>query len=240
MPSLQHKRGTRAQLDTAAAASQLKVGEVYFITDEQRLAVGTAVNAYTAFLKEGEGGGGGGGGSTHPLPLLRSTGLYVSNAMNATAGSTSAGAADRLEMVPFIPSKDVVIDELAFEVTTLLAGSNCKVGLYDSNPTTGLPDARLEGSGDLSCATTGVKTNAITPRTLTAGTLYWLAIHFSSTQTVRAVAVGGCMPIASQAAGTAVPTSIRAKATYASGLPATAPAGTNTTVVAVWVRMRID
>lgn len=203
------------------------------------------VKVVSPLLREGDdadafAAGGASPGCCHPLPLLRSTGLYVSNAMNATAGSTTAGAADRLEMVPFIPSKDVTIDELAFEVTTLLAGSNCKVGLYSSNTTTGLPDTLLEGSGDLSCATTGVKTYAITPRTLTAGTLYWLAVHFSSTQTLRALAVGGCMPIASQAAGTAVPTSIRATATYASGLPATAPSGTNTTVVAVWVRMRID
>jgi hypothetical protein len=60
MSSVRIKRGTRAQIEAAKAASQLKQGESYLITDEGRVAVGTAVNAYSAFLKEGEGGSGGG------------------------------------------------------------------------------------------------------------------------------------------------------------------------------------
>lgn len=59
MPSLRHKRGTRAQIDAAATASGLKAGEVYLITDENRLTVGTAVNAHQPAAKQGEGGGGG-------------------------------------------------------------------------------------------------------------------------------------------------------------------------------------
>ena len=52
MPTILIKRGTRAQLDAAAAASQLHVGEPYLVTDEGRLAVGTAVDAYkTAALE---------------------------------------------------------------------------------------------------------------------------------------------------------------------------------------------
>ena len=40
------KRGTRAELDAAASASGLAAGEPYLVTDEGRLAVGTATNAY--------------------------------------------------------------------------------------------------------------------------------------------------------------------------------------------------
>jgi hypothetical protein len=57
MPSLAHKRGTRAQIDAAAGAGALKTGEVYLITDEARLTVGTAANAHVAVAKQGEGGG---------------------------------------------------------------------------------------------------------------------------------------------------------------------------------------
>lgn len=39
-------RGTRAQLDAAKAASGLLAGEPYLVTDEGRLAVGTATNQY--------------------------------------------------------------------------------------------------------------------------------------------------------------------------------------------------
>ena len=59
MPSLAHKRGTRAQIDAAATSSALKSGEVYLITDEARLTVGTAVNAHAPLAKQSEAGGSG-------------------------------------------------------------------------------------------------------------------------------------------------------------------------------------
>ena len=59
MPSLAHKRGTRAQVDAAAAANNLRTGEVYLITDEARLTVGTAANAHSPVAKQSEAGGGG-------------------------------------------------------------------------------------------------------------------------------------------------------------------------------------
>jgi len=58
MPDIQHKRGSRADLNTLAAADGLLLGQVYLITDEDRLAVATAVDAYQAVEKEGGGGGG--------------------------------------------------------------------------------------------------------------------------------------------------------------------------------------
>lgn len=54
MPSVRIKRGTRTQLTTAATANGLKEGEVYLITNEARLAVGTAVNAFQDFAKTTE------------------------------------------------------------------------------------------------------------------------------------------------------------------------------------------
>jgi hypothetical protein len=57
MPSLAHKRGTRAQIDTAAGLNGLRTGELYLISDEARLTVATAVNAHAPAAKQGEGGG---------------------------------------------------------------------------------------------------------------------------------------------------------------------------------------
>jgi hypothetical protein len=48
------KRGTRAQLDSAAAESGLQAGEPYYIADEQRMAIGTAADSYRGLLREGE------------------------------------------------------------------------------------------------------------------------------------------------------------------------------------------
>jgi hypothetical protein len=58
MPSLSHKRGTRVQIDAAAGANGLRTGEVYLITDEARLTVGTAINAHVPLAKQSEAGGG--------------------------------------------------------------------------------------------------------------------------------------------------------------------------------------
>lgn len=44
------KRGTRAQIEAAAAASALLAGEPYLITDEQRLAVGLDPNTAAALV----------------------------------------------------------------------------------------------------------------------------------------------------------------------------------------------
>jgi hypothetical protein len=58
MPDVQHKRGSRADLNTLAAANGLLLGQIYVITDEDRLAVATGVGSYQAAEKEGGGGGG--------------------------------------------------------------------------------------------------------------------------------------------------------------------------------------
>lgn len=54
MPSLKIKRGTRAQLTSAAAASGLKQGELYHVTDEDRVDLGTGVGASVALAKKSE------------------------------------------------------------------------------------------------------------------------------------------------------------------------------------------
>ncbi len=49
--TIQIKRGTRAQIEAAKAAGQLKDGEPYLIIDENRIAVGTDSNGYSSFAK---------------------------------------------------------------------------------------------------------------------------------------------------------------------------------------------
>jgi hypothetical protein len=52
MPSIKIKRGTKAQLDSAASAGNLKQGELYLITDEDRIAVGLSTTTYEAYAIE--------------------------------------------------------------------------------------------------------------------------------------------------------------------------------------------
>lgn len=52
--TIQIKRGTRAQIEAAKVAGQLKDGEPYLITDENRLAVGVSSSGYSSFVKTNE------------------------------------------------------------------------------------------------------------------------------------------------------------------------------------------
>ena len=54
MATLQIKRGSKAQVETAASANELLLGELYLLTDEGRLAIGTSVNTYESFIKQSD------------------------------------------------------------------------------------------------------------------------------------------------------------------------------------------
>ena len=88
MPDVQHKRGTRADLDTLAAADGLLVGQIYVITDEDRLAVALSIGSYQAMAKKGEGGG-----SAFSFCQVRNTDsttdINVSTAANIPFGGTN-------------------------------------------------------------------------------------------------------------------------------------------------------
>lgn len=54
MASVRHKRGTRALVDASASASSLRAGEIYLITDQDRLTVGTSATAHKPVAKQSE------------------------------------------------------------------------------------------------------------------------------------------------------------------------------------------
>ena len=45
------KRGTRAQIDAAAAADELQAGEFYLITGEDNVAMATGTGTYETYVK---------------------------------------------------------------------------------------------------------------------------------------------------------------------------------------------
>lgn len=59
MANVRIKRGTRAQIEAAAAGGALADGEPYLITDEGRIAVGTGTGAFSAMAKQSEVASGG-------------------------------------------------------------------------------------------------------------------------------------------------------------------------------------
>jgi hypothetical protein len=239
LPSLRHKRGTRAQIDAAATASALKQGEIYLITDEARLTVGTATNAHTAMAKQGEGGAGGAVGEHAPGPGLLA-GAYISAATNSIALATAPSAAGRLDFYPFIPFTARTIDQLSIEVTTLIAASQARVGIYSSTAGN-LPNALLTGAGSLlDCATAGSKVSPVSPSlALTVGTVYWLAVHTSATQTLRGIPLSALMSLGYPVTGATAFSCRRATATFALGLPVTAPTTTLTSAIVPVIKLRL-
>ena len=54
--TIQHIRTTRTALNDTATAEGLKQGEIYLITDEDRLAVGLSATTYETYAKQAEAG----------------------------------------------------------------------------------------------------------------------------------------------------------------------------------------
>ena len=52
MATIRVKRGTRSEINTAASASGLNQGELYLITDENVLALGTGATTYQDLLSD--------------------------------------------------------------------------------------------------------------------------------------------------------------------------------------------
>jgi hypothetical protein len=167
------------------------------------------------------------------------SGTYLSAALNASALVTIAAASNRLDLVPFIPADNISIEEFAIEVTTLLAASNARIGVYGADAA-GLPGNLVASSGLLSCATAGAKVWAPgMPVYFKKGGIYWIAVLMSGTFTLRGIPLAALLPIGHAATGTAVNVLRRATQTFASGMPALPPGQIATSAIAPWVRMKI-
>ena len=155
MPSLSHKRGTRAQVDAAAAANALRVGEVYLITDEARLTVGTSASTHQPAAKQGEGGG-------DPWTWIKLAADVVNNTVThaAATGLSFAAAANTMYLVELIGAFQSAIATTGIALALdIPSGTVAGMAVHQSNATmlTGteqIADAVTTG------ATTGVRAGA--------------------------------------------------------------------------------
>lgn len=171
------------------------------------------------------------------VAYLPPSGSYVLATFVSGTLTTQTGLANRLDLYPFVPAHNLPINQLAIEVTTGVAGALMKIGIWEN--ASGLPGALVVGTGDLDGSSNGVKTFAVST-TLVAGKVYWMGVHYSSNNSVRAIPVAMSMTIAYPAAGgTALSNARRATATYGLGLPDPAPAGSvnNLTLAAIMLRV---
>jgi hypothetical protein len=162
------------------------------------------------------------------VPVVRPpSGRIITANNNFAAAATVALAANTLLAIPIFLDGLTTFTAIVSEVTTLLAGSNFRMGVYFSNTANNYPTNLISGSdvGLISGATTGVKTSAF-GTSLAAGT-YWLVFNSSAAITMRALPATSYRSIAHGAAnavGLAQATVYTSAAAFAA-LPATFPAG---------------
>lgn len=188
----------------------------------------------------GPSGATGPAGPASAIPLFYApAGTYISTALNGSANTTAAGAANRIDLYPFVLGRAVTIDQLVAEVTTAVASSAFHLAIYSSN-SDGSPSAAIASALANSGATTGNRTPSVSV-SLAAGTLYWMMVHHSSTATLRAIAVGAAMSLGYPVTANTTPyTALRGTATYSAGALASLPALTRTAnIPPILVKMRL-
>lgn len=158
--------------------------------------------------------------------------LYIAGQANALAMSANVIPINSAHCVPFITTRDLVIDSMGF--TGTIAGSaTClaQIGIYSNSADNVLYPFQAISTSGLIVSGTDIIYVGFNPNiTLTNNTLYWFAyMQTRSAQTIRTIAVGGAWPIFGIATdmGTAPGTYIQVPMTglTSSGLPASFATG---------------
>ena len=99
----------------------------------------------------------------------------------ATPGSGLALTANTVRCAPTLSlSSNVIVTDLAINVTTAAAGGNMQIALY-ANGSDSLPGQPIVTSGNIDVSTTGIKTVSVTPTALPAGPIWFCANSDSAT-----------------------------------------------------------
>ncbi len=126
------------------------------------------------------------------FPIPRFSGDVVSTTPYGVAPGTGAAAANQVRAAFWVPDGDYSINNLTFEVTTLLAG-NARAAIYDVDGADGFfPGTKLWVGGEISTATANVKNNAISPTlAIKAGHPLWICLHSQAAYSYRGHAANG-------------------------------------------------
>jgi hypothetical protein len=88
------------------------------------------------------------------------------NGSDFYVASTVAHVVDRLYFTPiYVPNTGLIIDRFGVQVTTAVAASLVRYGLYFPVVATGLPGALIEAGTEADCSTTGMK-ETVSSRTI--------------------------------------------------------------------------
>lgn len=113
----------------------------------------------------------------------------ITKQLGIASASTFTVTAGRTYWFPVTFAGDVTIDQIGFDVTTLVSGSSAVVAVWSTDGDTDnndqiRPKARIGTIGSIATATTGQKVASMSA-TMTEGLTYLIAIRFSAAVTVR-------------------------------------------------------
>lgn len=147
------------------------------------------------------------------------TGQYYTAGLHASGSSTLAGAADRMDLMPFMAAEDLSIDRIGVSVSTGVAAATAKLVIY--NDTGGVPDTvAWEGVANLDCSAAAFVEETMS-FTFVGGKRYWLAVRHSSTATLRSIPLTSLGHLGvTTANGVNYNTILRRTVAYASAAPA--------------------
>ena len=173
--------------------------------------------------------------------LVPPTGEFVATTMGSGGPTTVlSGAANRIDIFPFIPGGDLVANALGVNCSTAVAAALCKLVVYDALED-GTPGNLILETGNADLSTTGNKVLTAS-LTLLRGRTYWLGVRHSSTASLSAWALQSTPDING---GTTMVTTarktLRRTVTFATAAPASwvySAAEINAAVAtAIWLRM---
>jgi hypothetical protein len=163
---------------------------------------------------------------SNPTPFVR-VGSFMIPQVNALALTALTVTINVAYLFPLPPlADDFSFDQIAGYNTTGIASGACRLGIY-SEVTPGKPDggALLHGTGNLSTVTTSTSAMEVINKTFSKGTRLWLAALYSHAAGVRAMAIGGIVPLGTDSAMAGLYSHVRFAHAYAA-LPDVCPATT--------------
>jgi hypothetical protein len=162
----------------------------------------------------------------HKAGTTNYTALYMAGLNGGVTQTTLALVANRFYAVPFIaPDRGGTLDLLEVYVTTGVASTNIRLGIYGNTSEAGLyPGSLVLDAGASSSATSSTKISLSISQALTPGALYWLVCLSDGAPTIRAGSANAADPIlgSPNSSGTAITTHLYATQTYGA-LPGTFP-----------------
>lgn len=159
-------------------------GEPLWTTDEKRLFIGDGSTAGGVFV-----------GPFPPVPPGAVGAFLYPACIPTTAATTGTLSANTLYFLPFAVADACTVDRLAIEVTGATGAGKAHVGIF-TNDSLAVPGDLLVDSGEISLATTGVKTSTVS--TALAPGWYWSAfVTNAGGVTFRTVPASGSLGVLS-------------------------------------------